>query len=123
MTGEQSPGRREEQAALHDLSGWSCPMTVERRSAPPTAAPEAHGGFRGLPCPTQDGSPGYDTVFSKEAALAMPSVQSPEKQTVTPNLIHDNPGIHYEPTSHGAVMPCHLLRTTTLRDGSVTDVP
>jgi hypothetical protein len=53
----------------------------------------------------------------------MTPVQSLYKHTVTLNVIHDNPGIHSEPTSHGAVMPWNLLRTTTLRDGSVTDLP
>jgi hypothetical protein len=52
----------------------------------------------------------------------MTLMKSLYKQPVTPNLIHDNPGIHYEPTSHVAVMPWNLLITTTLRDGSVTDV-
>ncbi len=52
----------------------------------------------------------------------MTLVKSLYKRPVTLHVIHDNPGIHYEPTSHVAVMPWNLLRTTTLRDGSVTDV-
>jgi hypothetical protein len=52
----------------------------------------------------------------------MTPVKSLEKQTITLNLIHDNSGIQYEPTSHVAVMPCNLLITTMLRDGSVTYV-